>query len=68
MSTYTDNLRNIANNLKEEGWDMRASAIEHAAARMDSMEILIVNLMVGESLVKKSKEPRRQKSKDPGKV
>ena len=60
MSAYTKNLRNIATNLRTEGWDMRAHAIEHAADRMDAMEELITNLMEGENVAKETQRQERQ--------
>ena len=58
MSAYTKNLRGIAANLRTEGWDMRANAIEHAADRMDYMGNLLTSLMQGEYVVKKSREQK----------
>ena len=56
MSTYTDGLRQVAENLKTEGWDRRAAIIFHAADRMDRMENLIVDLMENDNDGKKSSE------------
>ena len=62
MSNYTKNLRSIATNLRTEGWELRAAAIDHAAQRMESMEELITNLLNGENIVKESKQRKRNKS------
>ncbi len=45
MSEYTDKLMELGRTLKEEGWDARANMIFHAAQRMESMEVLLIDAL-----------------------